>query len=240
MRRIRLPLGRSLLFLSVFLFALVALLPLRLAIDWLGLDRSGLSAREAVGSIWLGALKEARFGQMPIGDVNAALRTAPLLLGRARVDLGRSSDTDPLKASLTVSRHAFGLDDVTGAVQAAALFAPLPISRLDLDDLSAHFAKGTCSSADGKVTAQINGEVAGVSLPGGFSGNARCEAGGLLLPLVSQTGLETMNLRLSGEGRYVAEFMVRPSDAALAERLLTAGFALAPDGAYVTRVEGSL
>ena len=43
--RIRLPLGRSLFFLCAFLFALVALLPLRLALDWLGLDDKGFAAR---------------------------------------------------------------------------------------------------------------------------------------------------------------------------------------------------
>ena len=48
--RIRLPLGRSLFFVCAFLFALVALLPLRLALDWLGLDDKGFAAREARGS----------------------------------------------------------------------------------------------------------------------------------------------------------------------------------------------
>ncbi len=238
--RFRLPLGRSLLFGCVFLFAMVALLPLRLAIGWLGYDDGGLSAREAEGSIWMGAMKEARFGSVPIGDVTTGLRSAPLLLGRARVDLERMGEADPLRASLTASRHAFGLDDVKGAFAAGALFAPLPISRIELDDLTAHFANGACASAEGRVTAQVASEVAGVSLPGGFSGNARCETGMLLLPLTSQSGLETLNLRIGGDARYRLELVVRPPNPELAERLVAAGFTLGSDGAYGLRAEGSI
>ncbi len=60
--RIRLPLRRTVFFLAVFFFALVALVPLRVAIGWFGADGRGLAAREASGSLWLGVLKEAQFG----------------------------------------------------------------------------------------------------------------------------------------------------------------------------------
>lgn len=236
--RFRLPLGRTLLFACVFLFAMVALLPLRLAIGWLDFDEQGLSARDVQGSIWFGALSEARFGSVPVGDVTAGLRSAPLLLGRARVDMERKAETDPLKLSLTASRHSFGIDDVKGAFAAGDLFAPLPISRVTADDLTAHFADGTCTSAEGRVTAEIATDVAGVSLPGGFSGNARCEGGLLLLPLTSQSGLETFNLRIGGDARYRVELVVRPPNPALAERLVAAGFVLGSDGAYTLRTEG--
>jgi hypothetical protein len=44
--RVRLPLGRTLFFVCAFLFALIALFPLRLALDWLSLDERGFAARE--------------------------------------------------------------------------------------------------------------------------------------------------------------------------------------------------
>ena len=47
---------------AAFLFSLVALLPMRLALDWLGFGERGLSARAATGSLWLGALQEAQVG----------------------------------------------------------------------------------------------------------------------------------------------------------------------------------
>ena len=49
--RFRLPMRRSLFFIAFFLFALVALLPLGLALRWLSLDERGFSAREAQGSV---------------------------------------------------------------------------------------------------------------------------------------------------------------------------------------------
>jgi general secretion pathway protein N len=76
--RVRLPLGRSLFFVCAFLFALIALFPLRLALDWLALDERGFAAREAKGSIWFGGLSEAQFGTVALGDLTAELRTLPL------------------------------------------------------------------------------------------------------------------------------------------------------------------
>ena len=187
--RIRLPLGRTLFFTVAFLFALVALLPLRLVLGWLSLDDRGFAAREAKGSIWLGALTEAQLGSVPLGDLQASLRTLPLFVGRARVDLKRTDEARPLKGSATMSRTRFGVDDVTAAIDIGSVFAPLPIASADLSDVTVHFADGLCSSAEGLVKATIAGDVAGLSLPGGLSGNARCDEGALMLPLVSQSGM---------------------------------------------------
>ncbi|MDQ3140535.1 MAG: type II secretion system protein N, partial [Pseudomonadota bacterium] len=111
--RIRLPLGRTLFFACALLFALLALLPLRLALDWLTLDARGFAAREAQGSIWLGTLSEAQLGRVALGDVQAQLRSLPLFIGQARVDLNRFDDDDPLEGSVSVSRHGFGIHDMS-------------------------------------------------------------------------------------------------------------------------------
>ena len=235
--RIRLPLGRSLFFLVAFLFSMVALLPLRVALDWLALDERGFAAREAKGSIWLGGLTEAQLGTVPIGDVEARLRTLPLLIGRARVDLQRAGDENPFRGAVSVSRHSFGIDDVTARLQIGTAFAPLPIASLELGDLTARFRDGLCASADGLVKAALGGGVAGVALPGGLSGTARCDEGAVLLPMVSQSGLEGLALRLFEDGRYRAEMVVRPGDEAARTRLLAAGFAQTAGG-YVLRVSG--
>jgi general secretion pathway protein N len=235
--RVRLPLGRSLFFVCAFLFALVALLPLRLALDWFGLDERGFAAREAKGSIWLGALSEAQFGSVALGDLRASLRSLPLFLGRARVDLSRRGERDRFQGSATVSRHSFGIDDISGNLDLGSALAPLPIASLDLADVTAHFANGTCSSADGLVRAAIAGEVAGMSLPGGLSGNARCDEGALLLPLVGQSGMEALGIRLWEDGRYRFDLSVKPPDDAMRDRLVASGFMLGPNG-YVLRVNG--
>ncbi len=236
--RLRLPLGRTLFFLSAFLFSLLALLPLRLALDWLALDQRGFAAREAKGSVWLGGLSEAQFGSIALGDLEARLQTLPLLLGRARVDLEREEGSDRFEAGATVSRHAFGIEDMTGALGIGSAFAPLPIASLDADDLSARFVSGQCAAAEGTVKANIAGDVAGLSLPGGLSGNARCDGGALLLPLVSQTGMEALNIRLFESGRYEIELAVRPIDDGMRDRLVAAGFLLTTNG-YALRSSGS-
>ncbi|HEX8443855.1 MAG TPA: type II secretion system protein N [Allosphingosinicella sp.] len=235
--RIRLPLGRTLFFVCAFLFSLLALLPLRLALDWLTLDDRGFAAREAQGSIWLGSLSEAQIGTVALGDLTAQLRTLPLFLGRARVDLSRADEQNPFVGSATVSRHSFGVDDMTARLQIGSALAPLPVGGVDLSDMTAHFADGQCTSAEGLVRADIAGDVGGLTLPGGLSGNARCDRGALLLPLVSQSGMEALNLRLFEDGRYELELAVRPADDAMRDRLIAAGFALGATG-YALRSSG--
>ena len=235
--RVKLPLGRSLFFLSAFLFALVALFPLRLALDWLALDERGFAAREAKGSIWLGGLSEAQFGTVALGDLQASLRTLPLVIGRARVDLRREEGPDRFEGGATVTRHGFGIEDLTARLDLGSAFAPLPIASLDMSDVSARFVDGQCAAAEGAVKAGVAGEVAGLSLPGGLSGNARCDEGALLLPLISQTGMEALNIRLFEEGRYEIELAVRPVDDAMRDRLIGAGFLLTGTG-YALRATG--
>ena len=235
--RVKLPLGRSLFFLSAFLFALVALFPLRLALDWLALDERGFAAREAKGSIWLGGLSEAQFGTVALGDLQASLRTLPLVIGRARVDLRREEGPDRFEGGATVTRHGFGIEDLTARLELGSAFAPLPIASLDMSEVSARFVDGQCAAAEGAVKAGVAGEVAGLSLPGGLSGNARCDEGALLLPLVSQTGMEALNIRLFEDGRYEVELAVRPVDDAMRDRLIGAGFLLTGNG-YALRASG--
>ncbi len=235
--RIRLPLGRTLFFVCAFLFALGALLPLRLALHWFGLDERGFAAREAKGSLWFGALSEAQFGTIALGDLKAELRGLPLLLGRARVDLSRSEETNPLTGAATISRHSFGIDDMTAKLDLGSAFAPLPVATLDLTQLTVRFVDGACAQAEGLVKASVSGDIAGIQLPGGLSGNARCDNGALLLPLVSQPGTEALNLRLRNDGSYTVELAARPVDDAMRDRLVGSGFQLGPSG-YVLRATG--
>ena len=51
--------------------------------------RAGPRRARGDGQLWLGALKEAQFGAVPLGDVSARLNILPLLLGRARLSLSR-------------------------------------------------------------------------------------------------------------------------------------------------------
>lgn len=238
--RIRLPLGRRVFLLCVFLVALVALLPMRLALGWLGLDEQGVAARRAEGSVWSGKLVETRLGDAPLGDLSAGLSPVQLLVGRARVDVETDGDKPGgLAGGVGVSRNSLGIDDMTGVVPVAAVFAPLPIESLDLGDVSARFEGGACERAEGRVKATLSGEIAGLALTQGLTGNARCEGGALLLPLQGGSGMERLAVKLFGDGRYELDLTVRSTDPALGARLTAAGFR-ATQGGQVLTVRGRL
>ena len=61
----------------------------------------------------------------------------------------------------------------------------------------------------------------------------------LVLPLVSQSGLEKITLRVWRSGRYVAEMRIETTDATLAGTLGQAGFVASGD-AQLLKVEGTL
>jgi general secretion pathway protein N len=232
--RFRLPLRRTVFFLAAFAFALVALIPLRVAVGWIG---GPLAAREATGSIWLGMLKEARFGPVPLGDVQARLNVLPLLLGRARLSLARDEeDGGRFSGAVSASRHGFGVEDMTGQLRTGRVFAPVPIAALDLEDFSAHFSNGLCESAEGRIRAGLSGETAGIAMPASLAGDARCAEGALLLPLASPAG--QLSLMIRADGRYRIDLSVRPTDPALAARLAAGGFRASAEG-YSRRIEGS-
>lgn len=220
MTRLRLRTGPVALFGAVFVIALIALLPLRLVLGWFDFDRTRIAAREATGSVWYGALHEAEAGQVALGDLGAGLSPWPLLLGRARIDLNGGA----IHGAIGASRHAAGIDDMTATIVTGAVFAPLPLGAIDLDDASVRFAAGKCASASGRVKATLGGEIAGFVLPQTVSGTARCDGGQLLLPLASPAGTEQIRLHIAATGAYTAELMLQPSDAATVAKLTLAGF----------------
>jgi general secretion pathway protein N len=195
----RRPGWRPLVFAAAFLFALIALLPLRVALDWSGAAERGFSARTAEGSAWLGYVVDGRFGPLQIHEASMSLRTLPLILGQARVDI-----RDPvggLRGSVTFGRHGIGVDDISGSVAFAA--EPLGDASLIARDVSVHFRSGLCAKADGEVSATM------LDAPGGsgsLSGRVRCEGRAMVLPLAGAGA--RIALRLSADGRYVAESSV--------------------------------
>ena len=237
--RFRLPLRRTVFFLSALVVALIVLLPLRVAAGWFDMGGKGLAAREVEGSLWMGRLREAQFGPVQLGDVDARLNVLPLFLGRARLSLHRDAAAGaPLDGAILVSRHRFGIEDMTGQLRTGTLFGPLPVATLDLTDVSVHFEDERCESAEGQVRAGLSGDVAGLGLPTSLSGAVRCQNGAALLPLAGQSGAEQLNISVEANGRWHADVVLRPTDPMMIQRLTAAGFAPGAGG-YVRRVDGS-
>jgi general secretion pathway protein N len=238
MRRIRLRTAPAALFGAMMLVALIVFLPMRAALGWAGVGDEGLVSRNVSGTIWGATLRDARFGDLALGNLHARLSPWPLFVGRAKIVLaGPESAARPLRGSASFSRHAVGVDDLTASVATGGVFAPVPVSLLDLDAVSVRFRDGQCESAEGRVRATLTGDVGGVVLPQTVAGNARCDGASLLLPLTSQAGTEGIALRVDASGRYRAELSLRPSDPLAAEKLAAAGF-VAAAGGYRLSIEG--
>lgn len=240
---IALPMRRTVLFACIFLLAMFVLIPMQHGLDWLGMDKRGIAARETQGSIWNGRLVEAQFGDAAVGNVDAGLGFFPLLIGRARVEMARSgSDAGAFgdfRGAVSMSGAAFRLNDMQAAIPVAMLFAPLPMTALELENVTVHFDNGLCVEAEGLVRARLGGNLGGVALPDMVMGNAQCDEGVLLLPLVSQSGMEQLEIRIGADGAYSAEFRMMAVDDTARERLTLAGFAPGPNG-YALTVQGEL
>ena len=243
--RFQLPVGRTLLFLFLFLLALIALVPMRLGLGWLDLDERGVATREARGSVWNGELIEAELGKAQIGNVDAGLEFFPLLIGRTRLGMKRDARTDDatspdeFRGILAVSGSDFGIEELTVRLPVSQIFAPLPVTRFDLEDLTAHFEGGLCSEAEGGVRMELRDDLDGIALPATATGTAQCENGALLLPMIGQSGMEQVNLRVESNGAYSVEILLRPGDTLMQERMIAAGFRPTGNG-YALTMEGRL
>ncbi|MCI4589523.1 type II secretion system protein N [Sphingobium sp. BYY-5] len=224
----------------LLLFGLFFFFPMRVALGLAGLERLGIAARDVRGTVWSGRVDQLMLGNMPLGSVRAGLSPTSLLMGRARFDVARTKGLpDDIKGALTVGFGRIGVDDVTGAVPLGRSFAPLPLSSLMLEDVSAYYSDDRCGHAEGRVRARMAGQFPGLNLSQGLSGVVTCDGDALLLPLVSQSGLEKINLRIWRSGRYVAEMRVETADPALAGTLGQIGFT-SVGNAQLLKVEGTL
>jgi len=237
--RIRLRTGPTALFGAMLAVALIVFLPMRAALGWFGVGDEGLVARRVTGTIWGATLTDTRFGELGLGNLHARLSPLPLLAGRATIVLaGPESAARPLRGAASVSRHGFGVDDLTATIATGAVFAPVPVTTLDLDAVTVRFTDGQCESAEGRVRATLGGAVAGITLPQSVGGTPRCEGTTLVLPLVSQAGTEGITLRIEANGRYRAELTLQPTDPIVQQRLESVGFVRAGSG-WRQAIEGS-
>ena len=209
--RLRLPLGRAALFLAALAFALVALLPLRVAAGWFGLDGRGLSAREASGSLWSGALKEARFGPVPLGDVRARLELLPLLLGRARLRLSRDEAQGRLDGAVTrvAPRLRRRGSDRPGPARRAvrARAAGDARSRRRQRPLRGRAVRERRGPGPRRPRRRAGGRRASAAPRAARKGRCCCRSRG-------QSGVERLDLRIRADGRWRIEAALGPIRAA--------------------------
>ncbi|MET0239398.1 MAG: type II secretion system protein N [Sphingobium sp.] len=233
------PRARSILAV-VFLLALVATMPLRFLFSLVDVSELGVSARSLRGPVWWGAAEELQAGPVRIGTVDVMLSPIQLLVGRARFDISRQKGLpDDIAGALTVGIATRGIDDMTGTLPLGGALAPLPISAVAMQDVSIAFSGQRCVKAEGRLRAMLSAGAPGLDLSNGLSGEVRCDGTDLLIPLVSQSGAERIDIRIDGNGRYRGAMTVPARDPVLAGALSTMGFRTV-GGNLVLQVDGSL
>ena len=217
--------------------AVIALmsLPLALVLPLALPENSGVTARSAHGSVWDGRLRDANVAGLPLGDTRIGFDWLPLFIGQARMGFASAA----LRGIVELSSGRVAMSRGNGVVDLAGRLRPLPVSRLTLDDIAVEFRNNRCTSARGRVRAEVAGDIGGLMLPGGMSGTLRCAGSDLLVPLSGQSGMERIDLRIAQSGAWSADISVRTSDPVIIGKLVSSGFASGPGG-YTVKVSGAL
>jgi len=209
----------------ILVIALLLTWPLRAAFSIFGLQDMGVAAKSLRGPIWWGGAEELQIRGVQLGAVDVYLNPLQLLIGRVRIDIARRLGAPgDIAGAITIGLGHRGIDDVTGTLALGAPLAPLPVSRVEFEDLTVHFANGQCTLAEGRVRARVPALISGLALANGLAGDARCAGNALELPLVSQSGQEQLNVRIAENGSYEATMRIRTSDPLLAAALGANGF----------------
>jgi general secretion pathway protein N len=205
----------------LLLLAGIAVMPLRIVIGG-----SGLAARKVQGIVWDGSIRDLRLGAVPLGDANARLHILPLLLLRAQFSLSRGDAqfAPGLQGSVTRRLGGFSVEGVKATLPISMLVAPLPADKLELQDFSTRFIAGRCAEAGGNVRLTLAGGVPGFDLANGLLGKPRCDRGDLLIPLISQSAMEHIDIRIAGNGSYSATIFIEGDRNDQAVPLGLAGF----------------
>lgn len=229
----RLSLRTKLALAAIFVVALIASLPLRLALSGADPGARGITAREVTGTIWGGAIGDLRVGALPLGDVSAHLRPLPLLIGRREVHVERVATPGALpgfSADAAGGEGWLSLGEVQGQVPLGDAFGSIPATALGFRDFHFRTSGGRCVGAGGQVSLVLApfGEL--MPAPVALSGTARCNKGALYVPMTGPTGLERLFLRLEPDGRWRADLVLAGLPFEVAAPLLESGFAARPGG----------
>jgi general secretion pathway protein N len=216
----------------VGLLALLLLMPLGVAASAMG-----VSARHSQGSIMSGALRDATFGRVRIGDVNAKLRFLPLFSGKLSfaVQRGDAPHLPGVSGAIGSGFRGPFAHQFTATIDGGSVIKGLERSEVRLEGVSFAFSNGRCASASGVVRLSLDNTPLGSAIKGDLMGNASCSNGDLLLPLLSASTMESTSIRIKGDGRYEIIVMVSEPSADKSVVLGFAGFQPVSGGLRLAR-----
>ncbi|HUE78650.1 MAG TPA: type II secretion system protein N [Sphingomicrobium sp.] len=224
--------------LGIFGLALVALFPLRVALGLSDLERIGFTARQVAGTIWYGRVGELHLRSQPLGTFEVQLDPLALLIGRISMSFDRTDDPQGLLEGRLVAGLRRGVKDASGRIAAGAMFAPLPIEALEVDDLTVLFRNGRCVESSGRVTPVMAAPVPGVQFAG-LTGTMQCDGERARVEMQSASGAERVDFYVHSSGRYRGWLSVRSTAPEVGAALSVLGFRPSPQGMTLT-VNGRL
>lgn len=219
--------GRRAFFAGAFVLALLAFLPLRIAVG--ALD-GAVSARSVEGSVWSGRLVGAGLGGQRIGDLTAGLSPFHLFMGQLRVGLEGA-----MRGAIISSFGGKGADIETATIPLAHSVGPVRLASMDINDAHIRFRGKDCAEADGRVTVLLEGALGNQRLSGSF----RCSGPAFSAELLSQSAMQRMTIRFPTPGRYEAVLTARSMSKEEAAILSGAGFREGAAG-HMLRFSGAL
>ena len=225
--------GRAKLALAgLFVAALIASFPLRAALGWADGDSTRVSAREVGGTVWDGWIADLRVGGLAFGDVQAALRPLPLLIGRREFSLVRPGPAAlPEFAAIAAGGSGWAaVREVQGQVALGDGFGTIPATSLGFRDFRLAIDGNRCREAGGQVSLLL--APFSELMPGAIalSGTARCDKGALYVPMSGPSGLEKLLLRVQADGRWRADLVLSGLPVEVSGPLLDLGFSARPGG----------
>lgn len=198
----------------------------------------GLGADGAPGTIWKGRLEGARYRGLALGDLDLALRAAPLLSGRAELSFVRS--VPEIRGQAVIGGGAIAVSGLDGRIEVPLLQDRIPAAPpLTLAVSDARLLLGQedgCRAAAGEVRAEVRGLPVIGSLPL-TSGTLGCDGDAVAARLATPRGDTLLTLRGWIDGRWAADLRIEASDPGRRAALTVLGFRPVAGGmAY--RVEG--
>lgn len=214
------------------IITLIALFPLPLAVALTAPE--GVSARGVAGLLWSGRVDQLHIGALDLGTVNTGVSPMGLLTGRIALPFSREAapGVDPIVGRVSTGLGGQRIDGLTGTL--ALTTGRIPISGIQLSNLSLRISGDGCQAASGRVQVTPTIAIPGIDLRNGLSGEAKCENGILVLPLTGQSGMENLTIRIRRNGQYEARLTVRADTPEMSQALTAAGFSPGEGGFGVT------
>lgn len=219
--------------------ALIGMFPLRVALGWSDLESMGFAARQVAGTIWYGRIGELHLKSQPLGTLEVALDPGQLLVGTVNMRFNRLDDPEgPLEGRL-VAGGKRGIVDASGRVAVGEMFAPLPLTVLELEKVTVLFRNGRCVEAAGRIRPILAAPIPGANFESGLAGAVQCDGERARVEMESPSGAERIDFYVQQSGDYRGWMSVRNAHPGVTAALAAFGFKPSAQGMTLS-VDGRL